>query len=59
MENGLNYLPGSKEDQQRVVDMLLLCGELGGKRKDETFTAYLRRILDAATPVEVRRPDAY
>jgi hypothetical protein len=31
---------------EAVLSMLMLTGELGGKREDETCSAYLRRLLD-------------
>jgi hypothetical protein len=31
---------------ETVLSMLMLTGELGGKSKDETCSAYLRRLLD-------------
>jgi len=36
-------------------DMLVLCGELGGMGKDETPTAYLRRLIDEVAGVESLR----
>lgn len=32
---------------EEVMSMLLLCGEEGGKRKDESPAQYLRRLIDA------------
>lgn len=32
--------------EQDCVNMLLLCGEIGGKRDDETPAQYLRRLID-------------
>jgi hypothetical protein len=33
-------------EAEAILSMLMLTGELGGKREDETCSAYLRRLLD-------------
>lgn len=35
-------------EAKAVIDMLLLCGELGGKKKGEPASQYLRRLIDVA-----------
>lgn len=43
IRDGLTY----SEDRGRVLDMLCLCGELGGMRPMESYSSYLRRLIDA------------
>lgn len=35
------------DEARACFDMLLLCGELDGKREGETAAQYLRRLIDA------------
>lgn len=49
IRDGLTF----QEDQKRVLDMLCLCGELDGLGPNESYSSYLRRILDAL--IEARR----
>lgn len=48
VRNGITYT----EDQRRVLDMLCLCGELGGVGPQEPYSSYLRRLIDRLIELE-------
>lgn len=42
IRDGLTY----EQDSKRVLDMLCLCGELDGLGPRESYSSYLRRMID-------------
>jgi hypothetical protein len=44
--------PPDVDEGQRCLNMLTLCGELGGKRTGEMPSSYLRRLIDAVIDLE-------
>lgn len=51
LRDGLTY----EEDRRRVLDMLCLCGELDGLGPGESYSGYLRRLIDEV--IRLRRAD--
>lgn len=41
-----------EEDRSQVLDMLCLCGECDGIGDDESYSSYLRRLLDRLIVLE-------
>lgn len=48
IRDGLTYA----QDQKRVLDMLCLCGELGGLNPRESYSSYLRRLINRVIELE-------